>query len=130
MSQDTQAIHAKLDELLWAKGEADSELAKLDREKPEEIEKRRDKRIGRTRRQRRISSRRNRAATGQPPRRCRSCAGVVTFPATTADPASSEQRCGSLCDRNSRALLVCGVVDDEVVLVIQGGASLRAAGTG
>jgi low affinity Fe/Cu permease len=40
--RDTQAIHAKLDELLRAEGEADSELAMLDREQPEEIEKRRD----------------------------------------------------------------------------------------
>jgi low affinity Fe/Cu permease len=41
--RDTQAIHAKLDELLRAEGEADTELAKLDREEPEVIEKHRDK---------------------------------------------------------------------------------------
>jgi hypothetical protein len=58
--------------------------------------------------------------------------GVVTFLATTAAGASSEQRCGSLCGRNSRAPSVSGVVDHEVVgmLVIQGGASLGEAGKG
>lgn len=36
--RDTQAIHAKLDELLRAEGNARSELTKLDRKEPEEIE--------------------------------------------------------------------------------------------
>ena len=39
--RDTQAVHAKLDELLRAKGEARSELTQLDREEPEEIEQHR-----------------------------------------------------------------------------------------
>jgi low affinity Fe/Cu permease len=41
--RDTQAIHAKLDELLRAHSDADEHLAKLDREEPEEIKKRREK---------------------------------------------------------------------------------------
>jgi low affinity Fe/Cu permease len=41
--RDTQAIHAKLDELLRAHGDADERLARLDREEPEEIKKRRDR---------------------------------------------------------------------------------------
>ena len=41
--RDTQAIHAKLDELLRAHGGADEHLAKLDREEPEEIKKQRDR---------------------------------------------------------------------------------------
>jgi low affinity Fe/Cu permease len=41
--RDTQAIHAKLDELLRAHGDADEHLAKLDREEPEEIKKQREK---------------------------------------------------------------------------------------
>lgn len=41
--RDTQAIHAKLDELLRAEGDADEKLAKLDQEEPEEIEKRRER---------------------------------------------------------------------------------------
>lgn len=41
--RDTQAIHAKLDELLRADGDADNELARLDRKEPEEIEQHRDK---------------------------------------------------------------------------------------
>jgi len=41
--RDTQAIHAKLDELLRAHGDADERLAKLDREEPEEIERQRDR---------------------------------------------------------------------------------------
>lgn len=41
--RDTQAIHAKLDELLRVDGEADNELATLDRREPEDIEKHRDK---------------------------------------------------------------------------------------
>jgi low affinity Fe/Cu permease len=40
--RDTQAIHAKLDELLRVEGEADNQLATLDRKEPEEIEKHRD----------------------------------------------------------------------------------------
>jgi low affinity Fe/Cu permease len=36
--RDTQAIHAKLDELLRANGEAKDELAKLDEKEPEQIE--------------------------------------------------------------------------------------------
>src|SRR3569832_539650 len=36
--RDTQAIHAKLDELLRAKAEARTELAELDAKEPEEIE--------------------------------------------------------------------------------------------
>lgn len=44
--RDTQAIHAKLDELLRAEGNADDRLAALDREEPEEIERRRDEAMG------------------------------------------------------------------------------------
>jgi low affinity Fe/Cu permease len=40
--RDTQAIHAKLDELLRAVGEADSDFAMLDQQEPEEIEAHRD----------------------------------------------------------------------------------------
>ena len=40
--RDTQAIHAKLDELLRVEGKADNELTTLDRKEPEEIEKHRD----------------------------------------------------------------------------------------
>jgi len=40
--RDTQAIHAKLDELLRAVGEADSDFATLDQQEPEEIEAHRD----------------------------------------------------------------------------------------
>lgn len=39
--RDTQAIHAKLDELLRASGEARSELAAVDQEEPEQIERQR-----------------------------------------------------------------------------------------
>jgi low affinity Fe/Cu permease len=39
--RDTQAIHAKLDELLRAEGRARSELAQLDDEEPEVIEQHR-----------------------------------------------------------------------------------------
>jgi low affinity Fe/Cu permease len=39
--RDTQAIHAKLDELLRAEGRARSELTELDDEEPEVIEERR-----------------------------------------------------------------------------------------
>jgi low affinity Fe/Cu permease len=41
--RDTQAIHAKLDELLRAEGKADEGLAALDRKEPEEIERHRDR---------------------------------------------------------------------------------------
>jgi low affinity Fe/Cu permease len=40
--RDTQAIHAKLDELLSASAEARSELSSLDQEEPEDIERKRD----------------------------------------------------------------------------------------
>ena len=40
--RDTQAVHAKLDELLRAEGNARSELATLDKKEPEEIEAHRD----------------------------------------------------------------------------------------
>ena len=40
--RDTQAIHAKLDEILHAMGEARNGLTKLDKEEPEEIEKKRE----------------------------------------------------------------------------------------
>ena len=39
--RDTQAIHAKLDELLSATTNARAELSQLDEEEPEEIERRR-----------------------------------------------------------------------------------------
>ena len=39
--RDTQALQAKLDELLRIHGEAPTELTRLDQEEPEEIEKRR-----------------------------------------------------------------------------------------
>ncbi|TGQ32512.1 MULTISPECIES: low affinity iron permease family protein [unclassified Mesorhizobium] len=41
--RDTQALHAKLDELLRAVGEADSETAKIDDKEPEEIEDQRER---------------------------------------------------------------------------------------
>ncbi len=41
--RDTQAMHAKLDELLRAEGKADSDLAMLDQQEPEEIEAHRDR---------------------------------------------------------------------------------------
>jgi low affinity Fe/Cu permease len=45
--RDTQAIHAKLDELLKVEGRARNELTKLDQEEPEDIEQhRRDERVG------------------------------------------------------------------------------------
>jgi low affinity Fe/Cu permease len=44
--RDTQAIHAKLDELLRANGEADDEIALLDHKEPEEIESHRDRALG------------------------------------------------------------------------------------
>ena len=37
--RDTQAIHAKLDELLKAQKGASDSLARIDREEPEEIER-------------------------------------------------------------------------------------------
>src|SRR3954453_5202746 len=37
--RDTQAIHAKLDELLRSRGEARTELARLDEKEPEDIER-------------------------------------------------------------------------------------------
>jgi low affinity Fe/Cu permease len=40
--RDTQALHAKLDELLRADGKARSELTRLDDEEPEEVERVRD----------------------------------------------------------------------------------------
>jgi hypothetical protein len=39
--RDTQAIHAKLDEMLHVMGEARNELTRVDEEEPEEIEERR-----------------------------------------------------------------------------------------
>jgi low affinity Fe/Cu permease len=44
--RDTEAIHAKLDELLRAQGNADEALATVDREEPEEIAKRRARAVG------------------------------------------------------------------------------------
>src|SRR4051794_32088280 len=40
--RDTQAIHAKLDEILRALGKADSEITRIDHAEPEHIEARRD----------------------------------------------------------------------------------------
>jgi hypothetical protein len=40
--RDTQALHAKLDELLRAASEADSETATVDKKEPEEIEVQRE----------------------------------------------------------------------------------------
>jgi low affinity Fe/Cu permease len=40
--RDTQAIHAKLDEMLHAMGDARNELTRLDEEEPEAIEKKRE----------------------------------------------------------------------------------------
>jgi low affinity Fe/Cu permease len=39
--RDTQAIHAKLDEILHALGDARNEITKMDEKEPEEIEQRR-----------------------------------------------------------------------------------------
>ena len=39
--RDTQAVHAKLDELLHAQGAARNELTRMDDEEPEDIERRR-----------------------------------------------------------------------------------------
>jgi low affinity Fe/Cu permease len=41
--RDTQAIHAKLDEMLHVMGDARNELTRVDEEEPEEIEERRKK---------------------------------------------------------------------------------------
>jgi low affinity Fe/Cu permease len=41
--RDTQAIHAKLDEMLHAQGKARNELTRIDEKEPEEIEQRREK---------------------------------------------------------------------------------------
>src|SRR5262249_11224214 len=41
--RDTQALHAKLDELLRVTDDAKSELTDLDQKEPEEIEKRRER---------------------------------------------------------------------------------------
>jgi len=41
--RDTQAIHAKLDELLRAESEARTELTRLDEREPEEIERMRER---------------------------------------------------------------------------------------
>lgn len=41
--RDTQAIHAKLDELLRADEKAEAGLAKIDEEEPEDIEKHRER---------------------------------------------------------------------------------------
>jgi low affinity Fe/Cu permease len=47
--RDTQAIHAKLDEMLRALGDARSELTHLDEHEPEEIERFRDRQEQRNR---------------------------------------------------------------------------------
>ena len=44
--RDTQALHAKLDELLRTHGEARSDLDRLDQEEPEEIERHREEARG------------------------------------------------------------------------------------
>jgi low affinity Fe/Cu permease len=41
--RDTQALHAKLDELLHAESHASNRLTRLDTEEPEVIEKHRDR---------------------------------------------------------------------------------------
>ena len=46
--RDTQAIHAKLDEILRAFGRADNRLANIDELQPEEIEERRDQARGKS----------------------------------------------------------------------------------
>ncbi|MER8456493.1 low affinity iron permease family protein [Mesorhizobium sp. M0965] len=40
--RDTQALHAKMDELLRAVSDADNETAKIDKKEPEEIEAQRE----------------------------------------------------------------------------------------
>ena len=47
--RDTQAIHAKLDELLRAENDARDELTRLDEREPEQIEKHRERERGRDR---------------------------------------------------------------------------------
>src|SRR5690242_21866429 len=46
--RDTQAIHAKLDELLRAEGRARTELTRLDEQQPEAVEEHREKELKRT----------------------------------------------------------------------------------
>ena len=46
--RDTQAIHAKLDEILRAFGHTDNRLANIDELQPEEIEERRDQARGKS----------------------------------------------------------------------------------
>ena len=46
--RDTQAIQAKLDELIKASGGARNEIAEIDRKEPEEIEKQREQELART----------------------------------------------------------------------------------
>jgi low affinity Fe/Cu permease len=46
--RDTLALHAKLDELLRAHGGARSELARLDEQEPEDIERHRDAEVRKT----------------------------------------------------------------------------------
>ena len=46
--RDTQAIHAKLDEILRAFGRADNRLANIDELQPEEIEERREQARGKS----------------------------------------------------------------------------------
>jgi low affinity Fe/Cu permease len=41
--RDTQAIHAKLDEILHALGDARNEITRMDEKEPEEIERRRER---------------------------------------------------------------------------------------
>ncbi|HEY4193037.1 MAG TPA: low affinity iron permease family protein [Mesorhizobium sp.] len=41
--RDTQALHAKLDELLRAEGDADSSITQIDDAQPEDIEEHRDR---------------------------------------------------------------------------------------
>jgi low affinity Fe/Cu permease len=41
--RDTQAIHAKLDEMLHVMGDARNELTRVDEQEPEEIEERRSR---------------------------------------------------------------------------------------
>lgn len=48
--RDTQAIHAKLDELVRAEGGARDELADIDRKEPEQIEAQRERESGAARR--------------------------------------------------------------------------------
>jgi low affinity Fe/Cu permease len=45
--RDTQAIHAKLDELLRVNGDAQNQLTKLDDREPEQVEEFRDRARGR-----------------------------------------------------------------------------------